>query len=150
MKRLRYHAPVFLGAWFVFVVLLAGCSTPLSETAPKYAGSVQATCSPVDAAGIALDLISLGGTRPAQVGIAAWPGPRGAGDTVDLDGRSGSAGAMFDGTEWIPAAGGQIHFEVYSAGESAEGWFWIEIDGYGRFEGRFDAIWDESGPLLCG
>ena len=111
---------------------------------------MQATCSPVDAAGIALDLLSLGGTVPAQVSVAVWPAPSAAGTTIELGARDGSAAAMIEGTEWSLARNGQVHFSEYDQEGLAEGWFWIDIEGQPRYEGWFQATWVEGGLLLCG
>ncbi len=138
---------------FGVFILAAGCSreTSISNSAPYYAGTFEASCSPVDAPAIIFDLYRLGDPDPPQVSIAVWrfENPI-VGSQIDLRERSGYGAAFIGGTEWIPASDGAIELEEYEEGEAARGWFWLELDGVERVEGEFAATWVDKGPVICG
>jgi hypothetical protein len=137
----------------VVFVLAAGCSreASISSSAPYYAGSFEASCSPVDAPAIVFDLYRLGDPDPPQVSIAVWrfENPI-VGSRIDLVERSGYGAAFIGGTEWIPASDGAIELEEYQEGQTARGWFWLELDGVERVEGTFAVTWSDTGPAICG
>ena len=132
---------------------MAGCSGagPVSSEAPYYAGTFEASCSPVDAQAILFDLHRLGDPEPPQVNIDVWRFESLiAGGDIELGKRDGYGAAFIGGTEWIPAAEGMIGLDNYVEGEIASGWFWLELDGIARIEGRFEAAWSDAGPVMCG
>ena len=134
-------------------ILVAGCSRAglVSNEAPHYAGTFEASCSPVDAPGILFELYRLGDPEPPQVSIAVWQFefPT-AGSLIELRERGGYGAAFLGGTEWIPAADGALGLENYVEGDVASGWFWLELDGIDRIEGQFEATWRDTGPVFCG
>lgn len=132
------------------LVTLAGCAraNQISAGAAFYAGTFEASCSPVDAPAIQFELYRLGDPTPSQVSIGVWQLAPGA--AIELNGHGGYAAAFIGGTEWIPAAEGVILLENYVEGELASGWFWVELDGIDRFEGRFEATWSNEGIVICG
>ncbi|MFQ5942885.1 MAG: hypothetical protein ACE5JF_04965 [Anaerolineales bacterium] len=134
-------------------ILLAGCSRTetVSSQAPHYSGTFEASCSPVDAPAILLDLYRLGDPEPPMVSISVWhfQSPI-TGSQIELKERTGYGAAFIGGTEWIPAADGAIGFEDYEEGEMARGWFWLKLDGIDRIEGQFEATWSDSGLAICG
>ena len=138
---------------FAVFILAAGCSreVSISNSAPYYAGTFEASCSPVDAPAIVFDLYRLGDPDPPQVSIAVWrfESPI-AGSRIELRERSGYGAAFIGGTEWIPASDGAIELEQYQEGEAARGWFWLELDGVDRVEGQFEVTWSDAGPAICG
>ena len=139
--------------WFLLLVpiLVAGCSQSVSSVVPHYAGTFEASCSPVDARAILFDLYRLGDPEPPQVSIAVWQFEFPiAGSLIELRGRAGYGAAFLGGTEWIPAADGAMGLENYVEGEMASGWFWLELDGIDRIEGQFEASWSDVGPVICG
>lgn len=123
----------------------------MPSEAPHYAGTFEASCSPVDGYAIQFDLFRLGDAFPAQVNIAIWQFefPM-EGNQIRLKGRGGYGAAYISGTEWIPAADGEIGLESYLEGEIANGWFWLELDGVDRVEGQFEATWSDEGLAICG
>lgn len=143
----------YLWLLLILSVPVAGCSGTgsVSGSAPHYAGTFEASCSPVDAPAILFDLYRLGDPEPSQVSISVWQFefPM-AGTQIELRERGGYAAAFIGGTEWIPAADGAIGLEDYVEGEVASGWFWLELDGVDRIEGQFEATWSEAGLAICG
>jgi hypothetical protein len=138
---------------FAIFLLAAGCSreAPISSSAPFYAGTFEAGCSPVDAPAIVFDLYRLGDPEPPMVGIAVWQLESPVeGSQIQLRSRGGYGAAFIGGTEWIPAADGAIGFESYVDGEIASGWFWLELDGIDRIQGQFEASWSDEGLAICG
>ena len=138
---------------FVLFALVAGCSSDesISNSAPYYAGTFEASCSPVDAPAIVFDLFRLGDPDPPQVSIAIWQFESLiAGTPIELKARSGYGAAFIGGTEWIPASDGAIELQEYQQIEVARGRFWLELDGVGRVEGQFEATWTDAGPAICG
>ena len=134
-------------------VLAAGCSedASVSSSAPYYAGTFEASCSPVDAPAIVFDLFRLGDPDPPQVSIAVWQFENPiTNNRINLAGRSGYGAAFVGGTEWIPASDGAIELEEYREGEAASGWFWLELDGADRVEGQFEVVWSDAGLAICG
>jgi hypothetical protein len=147
------HAPRSHLLLFLVLFLAAGCSreASISTSAPFYAGTFEASCSPVDAPAIVFDLYRLGDPDPPQVSIAVWQFEYPiAGNRIDLRERSGYGAAFIGGTEWIPAADGAIELEEYQEGTAARGWFWLELDGVERVEGTFAVTWSDTGPAICG
>jgi hypothetical protein len=147
------HAPGSRLLLIVLFVLAAGCSrdAPISNSAPFYAGTFEASCSPVDAPAIVFNLYRLGDPDPPQVSIAVWQFEYPiAGNRIDLKERSGYGAAFIGGTEWIPASDGAIELEEYQEGEAASGWFWLELDGIERMEGEFAVTWSDAGLTICG
>lgn len=142
----RFEAVILL----CLSILAVGCSPTASENAPQYGGTFEASCSPVDAPAIAFDLIRLGGAEPPQVGFLVWSRLDPAGVDIDLSGSGGSGAAHVGGTEWIPASFGVLHIDQYKKGVLSSGWFWIELGGVKRIEGRFEAVWRDTGPTFCG
>jgi len=141
--------------WLLLLVLIlvAGCSRTGSASSepPHYAGTFEASCSPVDAPAILFDLYRLGDPEPPQVSIAVWRfDSLMAGSQIEFSERGGYGAAFTGGTEWIPAADGAIGLENYAEGEVASGWFWLELDGIDRIEGHFDVTWSDAGPITCG
>jgi len=138
---------------FVLFVLVAGCSSDesISNSAPYYAGTFEASCSPVDGLAFVFDLYRLGDPDPPQFSISIWrfDGPI-VGKQFDLEGRSGYGAAFIGGTEWIPASDGAIELEDYQEGVAARGRFWLELDDIERVEGEFEVSWNETGPAICG
>ncbi len=134
-------------------ILAAGCSrdAPISSSAPFYAGTFEASCSPVDAPAVVFDLFRLGDSEPPMVSIAVWrlESPV-EGSQIQLDSKGGYGAAFIGGTEWIPAADGAIGFESYVSGYIASGWFWLELDGIDRIQGQFEATWTDEGIAICG
>ena len=131
-------------------ILVTGCSRArsVSSQAPHYAGTFEASCSPVDASAILFDLYL---PKPPQVSIAVWRfDTLTAGSQIELRGRGGYGAAFIGGTEWIPASDGAIGLENYVEGNVASGWFWLELDGVERIEGQFEATWSDVGPVICG
>jgi hypothetical protein len=45
---------------------------------------------------------------------------------------------------------GEIGLESYVEQEITSGWFWLELDGVDRIEGRFEANWSDGGLAICG
>ena len=134
-------------------ILAAGCSrdAPISSSAPFYAGTFEASCSPVDAQAVVFDLFRLGDPEPPMVSIAVWQFESlTEGSQIQLSSRGGYGAAFIGGTEWIPAADGVIGFESYIDGEIASGWFWLELDGFDRIQGQFEASWSDEGLAICG
>jgi hypothetical protein len=146
------HAPSRL-LLIVLFVLAAGCSgeASITEPAPFYAGTFEASCSPVDGYALQFDLYRLGDAFPAQVSIAIWEFdlPM-AGSQIRLVDGGGYGAVYISGTEWIPATDGEIGMDSFAEGETADGWFWLELDGIDHIEGRFEADWSESGFGFCG
>ena len=135
------------------LVLAAGCSrnAPISGSAPFYAGTFEASCSPVDAPSVVFDLYRLGDPEPPMVSIAVWQfEPPIEGSQIQLRSRGGYGAAFIGGTEWIPASDGAIGFESYATGDIASGWFWLDLGGFDRVEGQFEATWSDSGLAICG
>ncbi len=134
-------------------ILVASCSRAgsVSSEAPHYAGTFEASCSPVDAPAILFDLYRLGDPEPPQVSIAVWrfESPM-AGSQIELRERGGYGAAFIGGTEWIPAVDGAIGLENYVQGEVASGWFWLQLNGIDRIEGQFEAAWSDAGLAICG
>jgi len=133
--------------------LAAGCSrdVPISGSAPFYAGTFEASCSPVDAPVVVFDLFRLGDSEPPMVSIAVWRLESAVeGSQIQLDSQGGYGAAFIGGTEWIPAADGAIGFESYVSGDIASGWFWLELDGIDRIQGQFEATWSDEGIAICG
>ncbi|GMR10138.1 MAG: hypothetical protein BMS9Abin28_0959 [Anaerolineae bacterium] len=134
-------------------ILVAGCSRAgsVSSEPPHYAGTFEASCSPVDAPAIIFDLYRLGDPEPPQVSIAVRRFDSSmAGSQIELSERGGYGAAFIGGTEWIPAKDGAIGLENYTEGKVAGGWFWLELDGIDRIEGRFEVTWSDAGPVICG
>ena len=127
---------------FAIFVLAAGCSrdVPISGSAPFYAGTFEASCSPVDAPAVVFDLYRLGDPEPPMVSIAVWrfESPI-VGSQIQLRSQGGYGAAFIGGTEWIPASDGAIGLDEYREGEAARGWFWLDLDGFDRVEGQFEA-----------
>ena len=138
---------------FTVFVLAAGCSedASISSPTPHYAGTFEASCSPVDAQGIVFDLFRLGDPDPPQVSIGVWQFENPiTSNRINLAGGSGYGAAFVGGTEWIPASDGAIELEEYREGEAASGWFWLELDGVDRVEGQFEVVWSDAGLAICG
>lgn len=138
---------------FVIFVLAAGCSrdASISSSAPFYAGTFEASCSPVDAPALVFDLYRLGDLEPPMVSIAVWQFESPIEDSqIQLKSRGGYGAAFIGGTEWIPASDGAIGLEEYREGEAARGWFWLQLDGIDKVEGQFEATWNDAGPAICG
>ncbi len=138
---------------FVIFVLAAGCSrdVSISSSAPFYAGTFEASCSPVDAPAVVFDLYRLGDPEPPMVSIAVWQFELPiAGSQIQLRNRGGYGAAFIGGTEWIPASDGAIGLEEYREGEAARGWFWLQLDGIDKVEGQFEATWSDAGLAICG
>ena len=144
-------------------MLTAGCgSGPLldlpipwgpSEQTPAYQGTVQWSCSPIDAMAWQFELQADPVEDLPLVSIAIWPrSPLEAGSVIRLDGeRPQGYGAVFSGgTEWVPASRGEIGFESYAEEGEAQGWFWLKLDRGPRVEGAFTAHWLDVGPIACG
>lgn len=147
------HAPGSRLLLFLVFILMAGCSreASISNSAPFYAGTFEASCSPVDAPAIVFDLYRLGDPDPPQVSIAVWQFENPiVGSRIDLRERSGYGAAFIGGTEWIPASDGAIELVEYQESESASGWFWLELDGVERVEGTFAVTWSDTRPAICG
>ena len=138
---------------FAVFLLAAGCSrgAPMSGSAPFYAGTFEASCSPVDAPAVVFDLFRLGDPDPPMVSIAVWElESLVEGSQIQLGSRGGYGAAFIGGTEWIPASDGAIGLDEYREGEAARGWFWLELGGFDRVEGQFEATWSDSGLAICG
>ncbi len=138
---------------FAIFILTAGCSrdAPISGAAPFYAGTFEAGCSPVDAPAAVFDLYRLGDPEPPMVSIAIWQFESPIeGSQIQLRSRGGYGAAFIGGTEWIPASDGAIGLDEYREGEAARGWFWLELGGFDRVEGQFEATWSDSGLAICG
>lgn len=136
--------------------ILGGCARaagdPPPATADRYRGTVEATCSPVDAAAIGLDLQPERGEQLPRIGITLWPrrGPV-AGQRIELSMEGeGYAAALMGGTEWTQATGGVLMLESYAGGGPASGWFTLELSDGGRLSGWFEADWLDRGPVGCG
>ncbi len=156
MRTFREGTSASVGVPFallVFVSLTAGCAArgTVANGAPQYAGTFEASCSPVDAPGTRFELYRLGDAFPAQVSISIWEYDFPIDESViELGGRSGYGSAYISGTEWIPAKDGEVGLESYVEGELARGWFWLNLDQVDRVEGRFEATWSDEGPAICG
>ena len=138
---------------FAIFILAAGCSreTPISGSSPFYAGTFEASCSPVDAPAVVFDLYRLGDPEPPMVSIAVWQFESPVeGSQIQLRSQGGYGAAFIGGTEWIPASDGVIGLEEYQEGDAARGWFWLELGGFDRVEGQFEATWNDSGLAICG
>ena len=134
-------------------VLAAGCSrdVPIPGSAPFYAGTFEASCSPADAPAVVFDLFRLGDPEPPMVSIAVWQFESPVeGSQIQLRSQGGYGAAFIGGTEWIPAADGAIGLDEYRESEAARGWFWLELGGLDRVEGQFEAAWSDSGLAICG
>lgn len=138
---------------FLVLIVAAGCSrdATISGSVPHYAGTFEASCSPVDAPAIVFDLYRLGDPEPPQVSITVWrfESPI-EGSRIELNDGFGYGAAFIGGTEWIPAADGVIGLEEYQEGDVARGWFWLELDGVARVEGEFETTWSDKGLSFCG
>jgi len=138
---------------FAILVLAAGCSrdAPIPHSAPFYAGTFEASCSPVDAPAVVFDLYRLGDPEPPMVSIAVWhfESPI-EGSQIQLRSQGGYGAAFVGGTEWIPASDGAIGLDEYREGEAARGWFWLDLGGFDRVEGQFEATWSDAGLAVCG
>ena len=138
---------------FAILILAAGCSrdVPISGSAPFYTGTFEASCSPVDAPAVVFDLYRLGDPEPPMVSIAVWQFESPIeGSQIPLRSLGGYGAAFIGGTEWIPASEGAIGLDEYREGEAARGWFWLELGGFDRVEGQFEATWSDSGLAICG
>ena len=138
---------------FAILVLAAGCSrdAPIPDSAPFYAGTFEASCSPVDAPAIVFDLYRLGDPEPPMVSIAVWQFESLIEDSqIQLRSQGGYGAAFIGGTEWIPASDGAIGLDEYLEGEDARGWFWLDLGGFDRVEGQFEATWNDAGLAVCG
>ena len=149
----------------VLVALTAGCTldvpllgrTPLDPPSAigltAYTGTLQRSCSPVDAAALALELEPSGSAEMPRISILLWPPDDfQTGAAITLDGPSSqSAAAIRDGeTEWHVAAGGGVWVETYQSEQEATGRFRLDFEGGNRLEGRFQVRWFDPGPMLCG
>ncbi len=134
-------------------ILAAGCSrdATISGSAPFYAGTFEASCSPVDAPAVVFDLYRLGDPEPPMVTIAVrqFDSPE-DGSQIQLSNQVGYGAAFIGGTEWIPASDGVIGLDEYQEGEAAQGWFWLELGGFDRVAGQFEATWSDAGLAICG
>ncbi len=138
---------------FAIFLLAAGCSRDASipGSAPFYAGTFEASCSPVDAPAVVFDLYRLGDPEPPMVSIAVWQFESPIeGSQIRLRSRGGYGAAFIGGTEWIPASDGAIGLDEYREGEAARGWFWLDVGEFDRVEGQFEATWSDSGLAICG
>jgi len=149
----------------VLAALIAGCtlSVPLLGGSPSdppsaiglpaYAGTLQRSCSPVDAAALALELEPSPAAEAPRISIMLWPpGDFRTGAQITFDGPSAqSAAAIWSGeTEWHVAAGGGLWVDAYRPEQEATGRFRLDFEGGKRLEGRFQVRWFDPGPMLCG
>ena len=149
----------------VLVALTAGCAlnVPLLGRAPLkppsaiglpvYTGTLQRSCSPVDAAALALELEPSSAAYMPRISILLWPPDDfRSGAAITLDGSSAqSAAAIWAGeTEWQLASGGGLWVDAYQPEQAATGRFRLDFEGGKRLEGRFQVRWFDPGPMLCG
>jgi len=147
----------------VLVALTAGCtlSMPLlgqTQMDPPsaigltaYTGTLQRSCSPVDAAALALELEPSSPADMPRISILLWPPDDfQTGAAIILDGPSAqSAAAIWAGETESPAGGG-LWVEAYQPEQEATGRFRLDFEGGKRLEGRFQVRWFDPGPMLCG
>jgi len=150
-------------AALVLVALTAGCTlevpllgrdpldTPSAIGLAAYAGTLQRSCSPVDAAALALELEPAGPADMPRISILLWPPDDfRSGAAIRLDGPSGqTAAAIWTGETESPAGGG-LWVERYQPEQEATGRFRLDFEGGKRLEGRFQVRWFDPGPMLCG
>jgi hypothetical protein len=149
----------------VLVALTAGCTLelpllgrtlvdpPSAIGLAAYTGTLQRSCSPVDAAALALELEPAGSADLPRISILLWPPDDfRSGAAIRLDGPSGqSAAAIWAGeTEWHVGAIGGLWIERYQPEQEATGMFRLDFEGEKRLEGRFQVRWFDPGPMLCG
>jgi hypothetical protein len=147
------------------VALTAGCTLdalslgrapqgPPSEIGlTAYTGTLQRSCSPVDAAALALELEPSSAADMPRISILLWPPDDfRSGAAITLAGPSAqSAAAMWAGeTEWHVAIGGELWVDAYQPEQEATGRFRLDFEGGKRLEGRFQVRWFDPGPMLCG
>ncbi len=138
-------------------LVLSACEVagggPPAAGADHYLGTLQASCSPVDAAAIDFELRPESGAELPRVSLVLWSFSGLAEGSPIRFGPEDNAGygAMFvRGTEWTPAIDGELSLDSYAEGQSAAGWFWLELGDGDRYEGWFQAEWQDQGPVLCG
>ncbi len=143
----------------IAAIFAAGCSTGLpiswapSERTRAYHGTIEWSCSPVDALALAFELQADADEDHPLISIVVWPqSPLEAGSAVRLDGKrpQGYAAVFSGGTEWVPASRGEVILESYTRGLEAQGRFWLQLDRGTRVEGTFVARWLDAGPVPCG
>ena len=92
---------------FAIFLLAAGCSRDASipGSAPFYAGTFEASCSPVDGLAFVFDLYRLGDPDPPPVSISIWrfDGPI-VGKQFDPEGPSAYPPPFTRRTEWLPTS----------------------------------------------
>ena len=118
-----------------------------------YTGTLQRSCSPVDAAALALELEPAGSAEMPRINILLWPPDDFRSEAViTLDGSSAqSAAAIWAGeTEWQLASGGGLWVDAYQPEQAATGRFRLDFESGKRLEGRFQVRWFDPGPMLCG
>jgi len=149
----------------VLAALTAGCtlSVPLLGGSPSdppsaigltaYTGTLQRSCSPVDAAALALELEPSRAADMPRISILLWP-PEDfqTGAAIEFDGPAAqSAAAIWSGeTKWHVAVGGGLWVDAYQPEQEATGRFRLDFEGGKRLEGRFQVRWFDPGPMLCG
>ena len=147
------------------VALTAGCTlgvpllgqTPLEPPSTiglaAYTGTLQRSCSPVDAAALALELEPSSAADMPRISILLWPPDDfRSGAAITLDGPSAqSAAAIWAGeTEWHVAMGGRLWVDAYQPEQEATGRFRLDFEGERRLEGHFQVRWFDPGLMLCG
>jgi hypothetical protein len=134
----------------------AGCAeirTSLPDAAPQqveWTGTFENGCSPVDAAGIIVEL-----TAPQLDGfiqISMWadeslePGWR-----LPLAADDGRASAAFCRATNDCQVATQGEMQILQAeGGTIRGELWLDLPRVGQLQGPFEAQWDDSGPVICG
>jgi hypothetical protein len=118
-----------------------------------YTGTLQRSCSPVDAAALALELEPSGSADMPRISILLWPPDdfqSGAAITLNEPSAQSAAAIWAGETEWHVAAGGGLWVEAYQPEQAATGRFRLDFEGGKRLEGRFQVRWFDPGPMLCG
>ena len=149
----------------VLVALTAGCTldvpvlgrTPLDPPSAigltAYTGTLQRSCSPVDAAALALELEPSSAADMPRISLLLWPPDdfrSGAAITFDTPSAQSAAALWAGETEWHVAIGGGLWVDAYQPEQAVTGRFRLDFEGGKRLEGRFQARWFNPGPMLCG
>lgn len=141
--------------------LTAGCTLSLGPATGEpphgelaaYTGTLQPSCSPVDAIALGLELEAVQPGDPTQISLLLWPpGDFQRGAVIGLGEPSGpTAAAIWAGdTEWHLAVAGGLWVDAFQPEGKASGRLRLEFEGGKRLEGSFQASWSDPGPVFCG